>query len=115
MPLLPGHEHAIIPEAKLRYSLDPTHPTGRDKARVFASALGLDLTSTATLERIVREGISVHEAARRGTFVDGTQRWVVEWCVLARLGRLRLISVWSRPRTGGPPRLISSYLREVKR
>jgi hypothetical protein len=115
MPLLPGHERAVIPEAKLRYCLDPMHPTGRDKARVFSSALGLDLRSTATLERMLREGISVHEAARRGIFVDGTQRWVVEWCVLTRLGRLRLVSVWSRSHSGGPARLISSYLKEVKR
>jgi hypothetical protein len=115
MPLLPGHELAIIPEAKLRYCLDPTRPTGKDKARVFASALGLDPRSTATLERMLREGISVHEAVRRGTFVDGTQRWVVEWHVLARLGRLRLVSAWSRSPSGGPPRLISSYLKEVKR
>jgi hypothetical protein len=113
MPLLPGHEQAIIPEAKLRYCLDPTHPTGKDKARVFASALGLDLRSTATLERMLREGISVHEAVSCGTIIDGTQRWVVEWELIARLGPLHLISAWDRPRHDAP-RLISCYLKEIK-
>jgi hypothetical protein len=115
MPLLPGHEQAIIPEAKLRYCLDPTHKTGGNKARVFASALGLDIRSTATLERMLREGISLHETVRHGTFVDGDQRWIVELYLRARLGRLRLVSAWSRSPSGGPPRLISSYLKEVKR
>lgn len=39
---LPGAERARIPTDKLvRYALDPTHPRGRHKARVFASALGI--------------------------------------------------------------------------
>lgn len=34
----------IIPEAKLtHYALDPNHPKGGDKARVFKSALGIEL------------------------------------------------------------------------
>jgi hypothetical protein len=114
MPLLPGHAHAIIPEAKLRYCLDPTHPTGRHKARVFASAMRLDLMNTARLGRMLCEGIATKEAQYCFTFVEGTQRWVVEWAVLARLGRLRLLSIWNRPRRGGAPRLISCYLKEVK-
>jgi hypothetical protein len=115
MPLLPGHERAVIPEAKLRYCLDPMHPTGKDKARVFSSALGLGLRSTATLDRMLREGIAVHEAEYCFTFIDGTQRWVVEWELLARRGRLRLLSIWNRPAHGRPPRLISCYLKEVER
>lgn len=39
---LPGAERPRIPTDKLvRYALDPTHPHGRHKARVFASALGI--------------------------------------------------------------------------
>ena len=39
---LPGAERATIPTDKLvRYALDPAHPRGRHKARVFASALGI--------------------------------------------------------------------------
>lgn len=39
---LPGAERAIVDIAKLRdYCLDPHHPRGRHKARVFGSALGL--------------------------------------------------------------------------
>ena len=39
---LPNVEHAFVDIAKLRdHSLDPVHPEGKHKARVFASALGL--------------------------------------------------------------------------
>ena len=39
---LPNAEQARIPTEKLvRYALDETHPRGRHKARVFASALGI--------------------------------------------------------------------------
>lgn len=40
---LPLAENAEIPEDKLReYALDPDHPRGRHKARVFLSMLGID-------------------------------------------------------------------------
>lgn len=39
---LPRAVDAVIPDDKLRdYALNPEHPTGRRKARVFASALGI--------------------------------------------------------------------------
>ena len=39
---LPGAERATIPTDKLvRYALNPDHPVGKHKARVFASALGI--------------------------------------------------------------------------
>ena len=39
---LPRVDEAEVPEDKLRsYALDPDHPTGRHKARVFASLLGI--------------------------------------------------------------------------
>jgi hypothetical protein len=39
---LPNAERVFVDIAKLRdYSLDPVHPEGKHKARVFAAALGL--------------------------------------------------------------------------
>ena len=41
-PLLPKAHQASIPREKLEhYALDPEHPLGRHKARVFRSALGI--------------------------------------------------------------------------
>lgn len=114
MQRLPGHQCAIIPEEKLRYCLDPMHEEGRDKARVFRSALGIGLEDAAKLESMLREGISGYPALHRGTFRDGTERWMVEWRVAGRLGPLRLISAWSVDGTTRMPRLVSCYLKKVR-
>jgi hypothetical protein len=58
---LPGGDNAIVDIAKLRdYCLDPQHPRGRHKARVFAATLGLAQTDAEflreALRRAVREG-----------------------------------------------------------
>ena len=110
---LPQYKGARIPIAKLRYCLDLGHPTGRHKARVFASALGLTIEDVAVLEKMLRRGISEHEAKRVDEFADGTQRWVVEWIVMGRLGPLRFVSAWDSRGRGTGPRLVSCYLKKV--
>jgi hypothetical protein len=114
MRRLPNHDEALISRDKLRYCLDPSHEIGRHKARVFASALGLDLSSIDVLDRMLREGIAAHDAYQQFTLIDGTQRWVVEWDVLGRLGPMRLITAWNRHRRGHPE-LVSCYLKRGKR
>jgi len=115
MATLPDHERALIPNSKLRYCLDPTHPTGRHKARVFQSALGLAASDAARLEQLLRTGIAGHDATLTCTFTDGTERWVVEWVVAGRLGPVRFVSAWDRRRGEPAPRLISCYLKKAKR
>ncbi|MBA3509483.1 MAG: hypothetical protein H0T19_05265 [Thermoleophilaceae bacterium] len=42
---VPRADEAVIPEGKLaRYALDPDHPRGHHKARVFSAALGIEQT-----------------------------------------------------------------------
>jgi len=115
MERLPGHERAIIPTDKLRYCLDPAHPTGSHKARVFESGLGLELGDTTILERILRDGIASNEGRLRFTLMDGTERWLVEWIVLGRLGPIRFVSAWNVPRREGCPQLVSCYLKRVRK
>ena len=58
---LPGGTNAIVEISKLRnYCLDPHHPRGRHKARVFLSALGLGQTDADFLRA------ALLEAARGG-------------------------------------------------
>lgn len=114
MKKLPNLECAVIPPEKLRYCLDPNHPTGRDKARVFRSALGLGPEDAARLEGILRQGIANHEARLTQTFPNGAERWVVAWVVSGRLGPLRMVSAWNVD-PGCRTRLISCYLKKVQR
>ena len=58
---LPNGEHAIIDLHKVRdYILDPNHPTGKHKARVFRSVLGLTVFEAEELQdalaRAARDG-----------------------------------------------------------
>lgn len=50
---LPNGHAAIVDIRKLRdYCLNPTHPSGRHKARVFAS-IGIELSNADYLRRIL--------------------------------------------------------------
>lgn len=65
-PRLPRGREAIIPTAKLvEYALDQEHPRGRHKARVFASALGIEQGDWRYLQAQVLE--AVVDAPIRGT------------------------------------------------
>lgn len=69
---LPGGERAIIPEGKIElYCLDADHNTGRHKARVFASVLGLTLRDAAFLKRKLLEAAREGDAAQVGSNAFG--------------------------------------------
>lgn len=61
---LPRAEDAEVPEDKLRgYALDPDHQTGRHKARVFLSSLGIARSDWAflrdqILDRVARSPVT---------------------------------------------------------
>ena len=61
--LLPNREQAVVDLAKLSdYCLNPDHPRGRHKARVFASALGLTLADAESLRATLLSVALDHEA-----------------------------------------------------
>ncbi|MDT5120771.1 MAG: hypothetical protein QOC96_253 [Acidobacteriota bacterium] len=67
---LPNYDKAVIPRDKLeRYALNPTHvsraygkSSGKDKARVFKSALGFDQSNWELLKQKILEELPYHEA-----------------------------------------------------
>ncbi len=62
MKLLPNHEQAIIEVEKLRdYCLSPRHPTGKNKARVFQSALGMNISDAEILKNQIMIQIAQNE------------------------------------------------------
>lgn len=66
LPCLPRAHEAVIPTEKLvGYALNPEHPRGRHKARVFAPALGIRRTDWRYLhEQLI---VGVVDAPVRGT------------------------------------------------
>ena len=72
-PRLPRIDRAAIPTEKLvGYALDPSHPRGRHKARVFSAALAIDRADWRYLHEQLTGGVvdapvrwNAHHAVRR--------------------------------------------------
>jgi len=107
---LPGGDNAIVDMAKLRdYCLDPQHPRGRHKARVFASTLGMMQTDAEFLrEELLR---AAGEAdALVGESDEYSDRFIVDF-ELNRGNRRDVVrSAWIVLRDETVPRLTSCFV-----
>lgn len=111
---LPGHENAVIPEAKISgYALNQAHAVGRHKARVFAAALGITAEHAALLELAIREGIRYQPAVKKHADKHG-QRYEVDVPVTGPKGSAMVRTGWILPKDGEPPRLTSAYVKEQR-
>jgi hypothetical protein len=110
MPILKNARHAIIDERKLAdYVPSPSHPRGRDKARVFRSTLGYDRASRAGLIEQIRRAILRHEAM----FVrqDGHGRhYRVDLTLEGPRGTARVRTGWLYDRGSDVPRLTTAFV-----
>jgi hypothetical protein len=60
---LPNPEQAIIDSQKLSgYCLNPNHPDGQHKARVFQSVLGLGQENEQELHNALKESLKQYDA-----------------------------------------------------
>ena len=75
---LPNAEKAILDIGKLRdYCLNPNHPEGKHKARVFFEKLGIRQNDAEDLRKAILEGILLAEAIEQETSPYG-RRFVVD-------------------------------------
>jgi hypothetical protein len=107
---LPNGERAFVDVEKLRhYCLDPTHPRGRHKARVFASALGLAAAEAEALR------MSLMKAAAEEDGVPGvSDRHGSRYTLDVRIERgsraATVRSHWIMRKNEYFPRLVSCYV-----
>jgi len=107
---LPGGQYAIIPIEKLReYCLNPEHPVGKHKARVFRAALGLRAEDATEL------GLALARAAVEMDVILGPsnrfgQQFIIdfEWTRRSRTATIR--SSWIILKEEAAPRLITCYV-----
>lgn len=107
---LPGAERARIPTDKLvRYALDPTHPRGRHKARVFASALGIHNQDWRYLHDQILEALT--DAPVRSTRITpfGVAYEVVVSIDGLNGATLPVVTTWIIE-SSNPPRLTSTWV-----
>jgi hypothetical protein len=106
---LPNGERAIVDIQKLLgYCLNPRHPRGRNKARVFA-AMGI-LEADAEELRAALLAAARGAEARSGAPSPHGQRYIVDFD-LERAGRtIRIRSTWIVDFGAQLPRLTSCYV-----
>ncbi|MCC7126708.1 MAG: hypothetical protein IT178_17795 [Acidobacteria bacterium] len=108
---LPGANSAVVDINKLTgYCLDPDHPRGKHKARVFASALGLTVANADALRLALLEAAASSDA--RLSFADEFgERYVLEFSMRGPGGTATIVSSWIV--RGGElfPRLTSCYVK----
>ena len=107
---LPGGERAVVDPVKLRgYCLNPAHPRGRHKARVFAEQLGLTAARIEPLRK------ALLAAARDGEAIKGEedgygQRFVVDFRMNGPKGSVTIRSAWIVRKGEDFPRLTSCFV-----
>jgi hypothetical protein len=107
---LPGGERAVVDIAKLQdYCLNPDHPRGRHKARVFEAALGLTKAAALVLRTALLEAARTGDASAAESDTYG-QRYVLDFIMQGPSGEATVRSSWI-VRTGEDfPRLTSCYV-----
>lgn len=107
---LPNAHRAVVDVAKLRdYCLNPAHPRGRHKARVFAAALGMTAAEAYALRGALVTAAQTEQAVAGESDRYGI-RYVLDFVMTGPAGRASVRSSWII-RTGEDfPRLTSCYI-----
>ena len=91
--VLPNLERALIPIEKLRdYVLNPDHPVGRNKARVFKSVLGMERKHAFALAEIIRDTLGRAPAVEEPKTSYGTP-WLTYHEIIGLQGLPAIVSV----------------------
>lgn len=108
---LPGADRIVIPLEKItRYSLNPDHPTGGQKARVFA-ALGFTQENSQALVDAITKNVKLHRVEPRHVDHHGA-RFRVDIPVTGPAGNGMIRTGWiQRPGEAGP-QLTTVYVIE---
>ena len=89
--------------------VDPDHPRGRHKARVFASALGLTKQDAPMLQQKLLDVAYTHEAIRTKVDAYGV-RYQIDFEMESEAGRANVRSTWIVRQGEAFPRLVTCYV-----
>lgn len=113
---LPNAENAVIDIAKLRdYSLNPNHPVGKHKARVFLEKLGIARNDAERLREQILEAVLTGEATEGKPTAYG-RRFVVDFQIRVDeqfkfvLSHATIRSAWIIRNDEDFPRLTSCFI-----
>ena len=107
---MPNPGSAVVDIEKLRnYCLNPSHPRGRHKARVFLAVLGLTADHAEELRDSLLAAAGTDDAIP-AEWDDYGQRYVVDFMMSGLTGQATVRSSWIVRRGENFPRLMSCYV-----
>lgn len=107
---MPGGEAAIVDREKLTgYCLNPEHPRGKHKARVFAT-LGFTIDNAGDLRDALLTAAAARDAVPDASDRFG-DRYVIEFEIVGPRGAGMLKSTWMVRRGERTPRLTSCFVK----
>lgn len=107
---LPNGKFAIIPMEKLTgYCLNPNHLSGKHKARVFASALGITSENADDLRELIAQSAINGEVIQQNSTAFG-HLYKVDWAI-SNQESIILRTLWEISRDQPNPRLISAFIK----
>lgn len=107
---LPNGDRASVPLEKLvDYCLNPEHPRGRHKARVFAAALGITAAEAEDLRRALLAAAAAQDAIPGEIDAYG-ERFVIDLQLTGPGGSVAIRSLWIIRTGENVPRLTSCYV-----
>lgn len=112
-PPMPSFKHVTIKEkTKLYgYSLNPEHPVGKHKAKVFKSSLGFEQKDFRKLAAQIRANATKYEAVS-GKADEYGQRYTIDMPIKGVNGRTAIVRTAWIVRIGETkPDLISAYIK----
>ena len=110
MAVLPNSEQAILEIRKIEdYCLNPEHPRGRHKARLFRETIGLGRRDSAWLRRALLDTIRTSDAVQLAADRYGV-RWRVD-VLVSRHGRSVMVRTAWMVRIGEEiPRFVTCWV-----
>jgi len=107
--LLPNAENAVVDIRKLRdYSLNPNHSTGKDKARLFSSILGMTAENAEELRQIILEKVKTQEVSLN-RYDEHGQRYTLDFTLEWQNRSATIRTGWIIKSGSDIPRLTSCY------
>lgn len=107
---LPNPEEAVVSEQKLSgYCLNPNHADGQHKARVFKSALNLDINCLEELKLALLDATKNYQAIADSQNQYG-QKYVIDFPFSRSDKTATIRSVWIVKYNEKFPRLVTCYV-----
>ncbi len=105
-------KHAVIdPKKMASYALNPEHPVGGNKARVFESALGFNPSNAEILVSRVQQGI-ISSSAELGAYDKFGQRMSVDIPIIGVNGETAIVRTgWMYETDSLVPRMTTIYVK----